>query len=133
MGRTPERSQRAVSPKVYDGHGSPRPRLSRLDLIWGSVAGLLIEALTCVLRFAIKLQSTRDTTFIGRFTFGLRVHHGYVGLIAMALATCPLLRRQVRRWAVRVGLALLLSDLLHHFVVLWIATGSPQFDLTYPR
>ena len=59
-------------------------RLSRLDLIWGSVAGLLIEALTCVLRFAVRLQSTRDTTFIGRFTFGYRVHHGYIGLIAMA-------------------------------------------------
>jgi hypothetical protein len=108
-------------------------RLSRLDLIWGSVAGVLIEALTCVLRFGLRLQSTRDTGFLGRFTLGYRVHHGYLGLLALLVATCPLLRRQVRRWAVRVGLALLLSDLLHHFVVLWIATGSPQFDLVYPR
>lgn len=108
-------------------------RLSRLDLIWGSVAGLLIEALTCVLRFVVRLQSTRDTTFLGRFTLGLRVHHGYVGLIAMALVLCPFLRDRVRRWAFRAGLALLLSDLLHHFVVLWITTGSPQFDLVYPR
>jgi hypothetical protein len=108
-------------------------RPSRLDLIWGSVAGLLIEMLTCILRFGIKLQSTRDTTFIGRFTFGYRVHHGYIGLIAILAALSPLLRGRVRVWTFRVGLALLLSDLLHHFVVLWITTGSPQFDLVYPR
>jgi hypothetical protein len=26
---------------------------------------------------------------------------------------------------------LLASDLVHHFVVLWLLTGSPQFDLFY--
>lgn len=108
-------------------------RLSRLDLIWGSVAGVLIEALTCLLRFGLRLQSTRDTGFIGRFTFGYRVHHGYIGLLALVVALNPRLRNRARLWAVRVGLALLLSDLLHHFVVLWITTGSPQFDLVYPR
>lgn len=108
-------------------------RPSRLDLIWGLAAGLLIEALTCALRFGLRVQSTRDTGFLGQFTFGYRVHHGYVGLIFVIAALGPSLSRRVRRWAFRAGLALLLSDLLHHFVVLWIATGSPQFDLRYPR
>ncbi|MEY3460173.1 MAG: hypothetical protein RL215_3330, partial [Planctomycetota bacterium] len=30
-----------------------------------------------------------------------------------------------------VGGGLLVSDLVHHFVVLWLLTGSPQFDLFY--
>ncbi len=115
-----------------DGAREP-PRFSRLDLIWGAVAGALIEALTCLLRFGLRVQSTRDTGFLRHVTLGYRVHHGYVGLVAIVVALSPFLSGRVRRWTLRAGLALLLSDLLHHFVVLWIATGSPQFDLVYPR
>jgi len=30
-----------------------------------------------------------------------------------------------------IGLALVLSDHIHHFIVLWYFVGSPQFDLFY--
>ena len=30
-----------------------------------------------------------------------------------------------------VGVALLISDALHHFVVMWIATGAPEFNFFY--
>ena len=30
-----------------------------------------------------------------------------------------------------VGIGLFVSDMIHHFVVLWIITGNPQFDLLY--
>lgn len=41
------------------------------------------------------------------------------------------------RWSVGwicfvVGVGLLSSDLIHHFLVLWPMTGSPDFDLVYP-
>jgi hypothetical protein len=32
-----------------------------------------------------------------------------------------------------LGIALLISDAIHHFVVLKIITGSPEFYLTYPK
>lgn len=104
----------------------------RVTVAWTLGLACLMEAVTCALRFGLALESTRDTAALGAWTFGLRIHHGYVGLLILALS--PLLRRRpaVREWAVRVGGALLLSDLIHHFLVLWPITGSPQFDLTYP-
>ena len=33
-------------------------------------------------------------------------------------------------WILAIGLVV--SDLVHHFLVLWPLTGSPQFDLFYP-
>ena len=36
-------------------------------------------------------------------------------------------------WSVIVGAALVISDLVHHFLVLWPVTGNPQFQLFYPR
>jgi hypothetical protein len=80
---------------------------------------LAFELLTLVLRFGFSLESTRDTaSTVGYLTSGVRVHHGYVGVY------------WERRLAA-VGGGLLASDLVHHFVVLWLLTGSPQFDLFY--
>jgi len=28
---------------------------------------------------------------------------------------------------------LFLSDIVHHFLVLWPITGNPEFDLFYPK
>jgi hypothetical protein len=98
--------------------------------ISGLVLAILIEAITVGLRFGLKLESTRDTGAIGAFTFGLRVHHGYIGIFLFLLAWC--FPRGVRHalWIVAIGL--FFSDLAHHFLVLWPITGSPQFDLVYP-
>jgi len=85
------------------------------------------------MRFGLHLESTRDTaSTIGRLTCGVRVHHSYVGA-AMVLVACWFWMRYPRAswWTLAVGLALFLSDIIHHFLVLWIVTGSPQFDLTY--
>jgi hypothetical protein len=32
-----------------------------------------------------------------------------------------------------VAIGLVISDIIHHFLVLWPVTGSPEFDLRYPR
>jgi hypothetical protein len=111
----------------------PRNRwVRRADVLWCIALTVLFETITAVLRFHLGLQSTRTTRPVGRLTFGLRVHHGYVGLVLLWLA--PLLSRWPRlvRWAVRVGIALIVSDLVHHFLVLWPLTGDPSFDFVYP-
>ena len=50
-----------------------------VDLIWIAGLTLLIEAVTCAFRWGLDLQSTRDTSFLAPLTFGVRIHHGYVG------------------------------------------------------
>jgi len=61
----------------------------------------------------------------------VRIHHAYVGALGSAGAFLLPPDQAATAWALRIGLGLLLSDLVHHFVVLRFATGDPQFHLTY--
>jgi hypothetical protein len=101
------------------------------DACWALALTVLFEAVTCVFRFGLNMQSTRDTGALRHWTFGLRIHHGYVGVLLLGVAL--LLRGEVRKWSIIVGAALIASDLAHHFLVLWPITGDPAFDLVYPR
>ena len=106
-------------------------------LPWAIGLTLVFELVTVVFRFGFKVQATRDTAkYVARWTRGLRIHHGYwgvplliLGLAAMALPLGPV---QAAAWLMIVGLALIKSDLVHHFLVLWPITGSHEFDLVYP-
>ncbi|MBI2932665.1 MAG: hypothetical protein HYY16_13540 [Planctomycetes bacterium] len=92
---------------------------------------VLVESATACGRFMFGVQATRDTCALAAFTFGWRIHHAYVGAlvlgISMAWPSCD-----VRVAITCVGSALVLSDLAHHFLVLWPITGRHEFDLTYP-
>lgn len=95
---------------------------------------IAIEVVTVVLRFGFALDSTRDTaSTIGVLTLGLRVHHGYCGIV-IVLVAWGLSQHFPRcsRLLYIVGWSLFLSDVIHHFAVLWPITGTPQFDLFYP-
>jgi len=108
-------------------------RSNRSLWIWSLILTLAIELVTCVFRFGLQLESTRDTaSTIGRLTCGVRVHHGYIGGL-LILAACIWWDRIPRGsfWLLAVGLGLFFSDMIHHFVVLWWFTGDPQFDLLY--
>lgn len=110
-------------------------KLSSKQTAWWVLIGTAgIELATVVLRFGFQLESTRDTaSTIGRLTFGLRIHHGYIGVLLFAIAMIPLRsHRALAQRVLIVGLSLVFSDLLHHFVVLWLAVGSPEFHLVYP-
>ena len=63
-------------------------------------------------------------------SFGLRVHHGYIGIFLLPLAyPFP---RGLRHALCIIAIGLIVSDLFHHFIVLWPIYGSPQFDFIYP-
>lgn len=99
---------------------------------WATLAlTVFIEALTAAGRFLGGFQACRDTAFVAAITGGIRIHHCYVGaaLLALAAALAP---SPGRRALLCVGSALVLSDLAHHFFVLWPATGHPEFHLVYP-
>ena len=100
-------------------------------LLLGLFSAVAIEAATVLCRFGLGMQSTRDTGTIGAWTFGLRIHHGYLGLLLAPFALC-FRQPSVRNLLLILAAGLLLSDLFHHFLVLWPLTGSPQFDLIYP-
>jgi len=101
---------------------------------WTVAATLLLEAVTILLRFGAKLESTRDTaSVIAPFTFGFRIHHSYIGFVVFVIGLALADRRpRWGYWLTMAGLSLFFSDMVHHFVVLWFVTGSPQFDLVYP-
>jgi len=114
---------------------TPTDRSYRRLVVQILLLTLLFEVLTVVLRFGLQLDSTRDTaSTIGLLTFGIRIHHGYCGALLVLIAwgisrEAPRLSRS----GYTLGWALFLSDTIHHFFVLWPLTGSPQFDLLYPR
>ena len=98
--------------------------------IFSLVATVAIEVVTCLFRFGLKLQSTRDTASLARYTLGLRIHHGYFGI--MLLLACLVLKTsRTKDILIILGVSLVLSDAIHHVLVLWPITGSPQFDVFY--
>jgi hypothetical protein len=99
-------------------------------IVWSLILAVVFEGITCLFRFGLRLESTRDTKAIGHLTFGLRIHHGYIGLVA--LIVCLFIKESLTRdIVIVVANALVLSDLAHHFLVLWPITGSPHFDFFY--
>ncbi len=104
---------------------------ARALLLYTLALALVMEAVTLFFRFGLHLESTRDTRFLAGLTFGIRIHHGYVGLLMVLLAFIPARGAALRNGLILLGGALLLSDLIHHFLVLWPITGSPEFDLSY--
>ncbi|MAE60347.1 MAG: hypothetical protein CMJ49_03220 [Planctomycetaceae bacterium] len=93
---------------------------------------LFAAVITIAMRFGLKLQSTRDTRFLRHLTFGLRIHHGYIGILLAILAPICF-QHQLGPRNLTLIIALILSDLIHHFLILWPITGSPEFHLIYPK
>ncbi len=107
-------------------------------LPWAIALTLVFEAITILFRFGFRVQATRDTArYVARWTRGLRIHHGYWGVPLLVLGGAALGTSigpaQAAAWMVIVGLALIKSDLMHHFLVLWPITGRHEFDLVYPE
>ncbi len=73
----------------------------------------VLELFTCLGRFGFKIRA-RDVQW------PVRTHHGYVGIVLLFFKTFS-------EWAFIVGAALILSDALHHFVVLPATVGSTEF------
>ena len=107
---------------------------NQMLFLWAIALTLIFEVITCVMRFGLKLESTRDTeSTIGRMTCGVRIHHSYIGGVIMLLACWQWDRYpKASWWMLAIGLGLFFSDLIHHFLVLWPVVGSPQFDFFYP-
>jgi hypothetical protein len=101
-------------------------------ILWGVAFALAWEVMTCAVRFGLDMQSTRDTAWLAPLTLGIRIHHGYIGVILIILAAC-ISSAVWRNLLLIVGVGFVVSDLVHHFLVLWPITGHHEFHLRYPR
>ena len=113
-----------------------RALLDRDTITWCIGLTIIFEVITVILRFGFDMQVTRDTkSTVGLLTFGVRIHHLYMGalLIPVALWWWKNRSAKVGRWLFVIGVAAFCSDLIHHFLVLWPLTGSPHFHLVYPK
>lgn len=105
------------------------------EIVWLSLLlTLVVEGATVFCRFGLGLEATQATaSTCGRLFGGVRVHHGYMGVAMLGVAAATWRRRRTRPyWLLVLAVALVLSDAIHHFLVLWPIVGSPQFDLLYP-
>lgn len=95
------------------------------------VLAAMIEGVTIVFRFGFGWEAAKIVPLlVGPLTGGLRIHHAYVGLAATALAAALWrCRPSAARWLLVIGMALALSDAVHHFLVLWPLVGSPEFHI----
>lgn len=100
-----------------------------------AILTIIFETLTIALRYLGDLQISRDTGgTIGVLTFGLRIHHSYLGLATIILYYIFLKTKPGwYQYILPFGYALLFSDLIHHFLVLWPIEGDPQFHFVYPN
>lgn len=93
-----------------------------------------MEVVTLLFRFGLGLKSTEHTaSTVGQLTMGIRIHHGYVGLLILLLMfLLPALRNhRYGNFAVIAGMSLFFSDIIHHSL-LYLITGSADLDLVYP-
>jgi hypothetical protein len=93
----------------------------------------IIEAITLLFRFGFKLESTKHTaSTIGKLTMGIRIHHGYIGILILLInAAINSQNKSLASLAKIIGFSLALSDIIHH-IILYLVTGSADFDLVYP-
>lgn len=93
----------------------------------------LFEAVTCAFRFGCGMTAREDLSWMRRWTRGVRVHHGYPGIALVGVSFTGMLAGPVESAVVIVGWGLLLSDAVHHFVVLPLTVGRTEFDLRFPE
>lgn len=110
-------------------------RLSRLSArgvcLWAAALTAAVELLTVVLRFGFRLEAQKHSSWLAPLTLGFRIHHGYYGAVMLIAAALLSRRKAIRNALTIIGAALFLSDMIHHFLVLWPVTGSPEFYIRY--
>jgi hypothetical protein len=105
---------------------------SRRSFILAVVACVVvIEIVTCIGRFGFDISMKEKEGAITALIFGVRIHHGYVGafcLLSAFVITRFKLKGDFNTNLLYIGgWALLISDIIHHFIVLYLIVGKTEF------
>ena len=100
-----------------------------IDLKIILLSAVLIEAITIFGRFLFKISSKEIyIKLIKKFNlkFFIHFHHSFFGLILSVVS-------YYFGWAFlfNFGIAMVLSDLFHHAIILWHIIGDPEFHVIY--
>lgn len=91
----------------------------------------VIEIATCIGRFGFGISMKENESAITELTFGVRIHHCYVGAFFLPLTFVVTLFKTKRGLITNLlyvaGWALLIQDIFHHFVVLYLIVGNTEF------
>ena len=93
------------------------------------VVAFFIEIITLFGRFFFRLSSKEIyTSLIKKFglKFFVHFHHSFFGLVFSLVS----FHYGLVFWF-NFGLAMVLSDLFHHFIILWSIIGNPEFHIIY--
>ncbi|MFH0951969.1 MAG: hypothetical protein V1838_02135 [Patescibacteria group bacterium] len=99
-------------------------------ILLGLLLAVFFEMVTSLFRFAFYHLVIRFHRTVAILTGGYHVHHAFIGIIFLIIGLI-IADPGVKNIAIFIGVGLLVSDLLHHFVVLWIVTGQHEFQLRY--
>ena len=90
---------------------------------------LFIELATILVRFVFKVSSKEVYVKIMR-KFRLKkfyhFHHLFLGVIVALI-----FYSFEQDFLFNIGLGIVSSDLIHHFIVLWLIMGNPEFHVVY--
>ena len=114
-----------------EGQGNTIGRRGRRYFLAVLVCTMLMEGALCVGRFGLGVSMKEHEGTITRYTLGVRIHHGYVGaVVLLVVATGRLVGVPWKPWSrivTVVAWSLVLSDAIHHFLVLYLITGATEF------
>ncbi len=93
------------------------------------ITAVIIEIITIIGRFKFNI-STKElwTSLMKHYNrrHWVHMHHVFLGLIIVAISLIV-----KNNLALNLGIGIILSDAIHHFVVLWPLIGSPEFHVIY--
>lgn len=89
---------------------------------------VVIEVVTLVGRFGLGVSIGTFARYLAPLTGGYRIHHFFTGLVIALIGWW--LSEPWQSRVVIAGLAIALSDVLHHSL-LWLITGKHEFYLRY--
>lgn len=92
---------------------------------------VVIEVVTVITRFGFGMKASEDTAWMAPYTFGYRDHHMFY-IVPLVLIALVVKNRFWRNALIIIGIGCFVSDLVHHFLVLWPITGYHEFDIRYP-
>ncbi len=100
-----------------------------LDYILILLIALIIETITIIGRFGLKIKSKEIyKKILKKYEIKklIHVHHLFLGIIAALLGYFI-----SNSFVLNIGLGVALSDVIHHFLVLSLFTGTPEFHVFY--
>jgi len=100
-----------------------------LDIVLILVLTAIIEIITVIFRFGFKWSAKVNYEKILkklRIVYFPHIHHMYFGIIIAIYCYT----NNYTAWF-NLGIAMIISDLIHHFVVLKLVEGNSEFKFVY--